>query len=163
MCIRDSWRSPSLEVLLSRSSGRGYKPHINGGPSPTPLLLFTVSHQTIRALLLHNCCRCGVVLLLHTTPHEMLRLPLAAPFPVSLRSSIYYCWSFTTLHNNCCCYCFFIVCFFLYQKSITTHEKSIAVGKKWHFVQAINMCVWDTRVCMYINYTGRWRSSWLHI
>ena len=58
---------------------------------------------------------------------------------------------------------FFIVCFFPYQKSITTQEINIAVGNKWHFVQAINVCVWDTRVCMYINYTGRWRSSWLHI
>ena len=32
-----------------------FLPQINGGPTPSPLLLFTVPYHIIHALLLHNC------------------------------------------------------------------------------------------------------------
>ena len=86
------------------------------------------------------------MLLLHTTPYEMLRLLLAAPLPAATTAAdVPLCTTVVVV-----IVVVLVVCFFLYLKSISTHDKFIAVGHKWHFAQAMNMCVWDMRACMYI-------------
>ena len=61
-----------------------------GPPRPRFCSLYYSIKSYVRYWCTTACCR-RVVLLLHTTPYEMLRLLLAAPLPVSLRSSCYYC------------------------------------------------------------------------
>ena len=61
-----------------------------GPPRPRFCSLYYSIKSYVRYWCTTACCR-RVVLLLHTTPYEMLRLLLASLLPESPRSSRYYC------------------------------------------------------------------------
>ena len=72
-----------------------YRKSLVGPPRPRFCCLQYSIMSYVRSCCTTACYR-RVVLLLHTTPNEMLRFLLASLLTVSLRSSCYYCCSCTT-------------------------------------------------------------------